>query len=279
MATGMKTLTVWAGATALAALCSGAAVAETLSASYGIYLAGLPIGRANIGANIAGDRYKIDVAARMTGLVGAVTKGSGQATATGTVSARAPTSSGYALSSQSSDGPRTIRVAMAGGNVKAAEMNPPLDPRPDRVPVTEAHKHGVMDPVSALIMPAPSGPNGALDPAGCNRTLPIFDGATRFDVVLSYKEQRQVRSKTYSGPVLVCAARYVPQAGHRPARQAVKYMEDNRDMEAWLAPIGPKVLIPYRIAVQTQIGQALIEASDFTVQGTTGAIPARAAAR
>lgn len=255
------------------------AAAESLNASYGIYLAGLPIGRANIGASIAGDRYRIDVSARMTGLVGAVTKGFGQATATGAVGQRAPASAGYALRAMGNDGPRTIRVAMAGGSVKAAEMTPPLDPRPDRVPVTEAHKRGVMDPVSALIMPAPHGPNGALDPAGCDRTLPIFDGATRFDIVLSYKTTRMVQSKTYSGPVLVCAARYVPQAGHRPARATVKYMEDNRDMETWLAPIGPRVLIPYRIAVGTMIGQALIEATAFSVETASGTMKASAAGR
>lgn len=252
------------------------AAAETLNASYGIYLAGMPIGRANIGANIAGDRYKIDVSARMTGLAGAVTKGSGQATATGAVGQRAPTSAGYALSAMGNDGPRNIRVAMAAGSVKAAEMTPPLDVRPDRIPVTDAHKRGVMDPVSALIMPSQQGPGGALDPAGCNRTLPIFDGATRFDIVLSYKTTHMVQSKTYSGPVLVCAARYVPQAGHRPSRSSVKYMEDNRDIETWLAPIGPRVLVPYRIAVGTMIGQALIEATAFSVETTTGTVKASA---
>lgn len=267
------------GATAVGGLFASPAAAEVLSASYGIYLAGIPIGKANVGASIAGERYKVDVSARMTGLVGAVTKGSGQATATGHVGQRAPNSAGYALSAMGGDGPRTIRVAMAGGSVRAAEMTPPLDERPDRVPVTGAHKRGVMDPVSALIMPSPAGARGPLDPAGCNRTLPIFDGATRFDIILSYKTVREVKSKTYSGPVLVCAARYVPQAGHRPSRPSVKYMMDNQDMETWLAPVGPRVLIPYRIAVGTMIGQALIEASDFTVQATPGAVRASSAGR
>lgn len=258
------------------AMIAAPAAAETLSASYGIYLAGIPIGKADIGASISGDRYKVDVSARMTGLVGAVTQGSGEATATGAIGQRAPTSAGYALRARSSDGARTIRVAMAQGNVRAAEMNPPLDERPDRVPVTAAHKRGVLDPVSALIMPAPQGAHGALDPSGCNRTLPIFDGATRFDVILSYKTTRMIHSRAYSGPVLVCAARYVAQAGHRP-RAAVKYMEANRDMETWLAPIGPKLLIPFRIAVGTAIGQTVIEANRFSVQTTTGRV--RAAAR
>ena len=76
-----------------------------------------------------------------------------------------------------------------------------------------------------------------MDPANCNRTLPIFDGATRFDVVLSYGETRSVAKPGYSGPVLVCNARYTPIAGHRPDRPGVKFMEDNREMSVWLAPV------------------------------------------
>ena len=57
----------------------------------------------------------------------------------------------------------------------------------DRVPVTAAHTRGIIDPVSALLMPT-QGRGEPLDPDNCNRTLPVFDGATRFNVVLSYAE-------------------------------------------------------------------------------------------
>ncbi len=36
----------------------------------------------------------------------------------------------------------------------------------------------------------------------------MFDGATRFNVVLSYAETRPVQKPGYVGPVLVCTARY-----------------------------------------------------------------------
>jgi hypothetical protein len=257
-----------------------AGAGEVLTASYDISLAGIPVGRANIGAAIAGDRYKVDVGARMTGLVGAVTRGSGQASASGRIGGRAPASAGYALSATSNDGPRTIRVAIAGGAVQASEMNPPLDERPDRIPVAASHKRGVTDPVSALIMPTPQGAKGPLDPAGCNRTLPIFDGATRFDIVLSYKGVQTARTKGFEGPVLVCAARWVPYAGHRPTRETVKYMIENRDMEVWLAPVGgSRVLMPLRVSVRTMLGATVVQASDFAVQTTTGSVgPVRASA-
>ena len=75
------------------------------------------------------------------------------------------------------------------------------------------------------------------DPANCNRTIPIFDGAARFDMVLSYGETQSVEKPGYKGPVLVCNARYVPIAGHRSLRPSTKFMEDNKDMQVWLAPV------------------------------------------
>lgn len=268
---------------AIAMGCALAAAAPTradqLNARYDISLAGMPIGRAHIEADISRARYRIDVQARLTGLAGAITRGSGEATASGAVGGRLPISAGYALRANSNDGLRTLRMAVSGGAVKAFEMNPPQDERPDRVPVLPEHKRGVIDPVSALIMPVPQGAKSPLDPAGCNRTLPIFDGASRFDIVLSYRETRNVETTGYSGPVLVCEARYVPKAGHRPSRDSVRFMMENRDIEAWLAPVGSThVLAPYRVSVRTMIGVTVLQASDFSVQGAATTIPARASA-
>ena len=72
----------------------------------------------------------------------------------------------------------------------AVEITPPIDQKPDRVPVKDGDKKGVVDPVSALLMPAVSAGN-LIDSANCNRTIPIFDGAARFDVVLSYDETKK----------------------------------------------------------------------------------------
>jgi hypothetical protein len=135
------------------------------------------------------------------------------------------------------------------------------------VPITAANKRGVIDPASALMMPV-LGRADPMDPTNCSRTLPIFDGATRFDVSLSYGETRNVAKPGYNGPVLVCNARYTPIAGHRPDRPGVKFMEDNREMSVWLAPVeGTRVLLPVRIAVRTTVGTNIIEATRWTRSG------------
>ena len=76
-----------------------------------------------------------------------------------------------------------------------------------------------------------------------------------------------MKTKGYEGPVLVCAARYVPISGHRKDRPATKFMADNKDLEVWLAPIEhDHVLMPYRVSARTMIGTTVIEASEFKVQ-------------
>ena len=242
------------------------AAPATVTVDYGIALAGIPIGTAQVSGLFETTRYRMDVSARLTGLVGAVTGGMGSARANGLI-AEGPQPNTFAISTKTSNSGIAVRMALARGNVTQAEITPPLIDLGDRVPITAANRRGVIDPASALVMPV-AGRGDLMDPANCNRTLPIFDGATRFDVVLSYGETRSVAKQGYSGPVLVCNARYTPIAGHRPDRPGVKFMEDNREMSVWLAPVeGTRVLLPVRIAVRTTVGSNIIEATRWTRTG------------
>ncbi|MGU3464096.1 DUF3108 domain-containing protein [Methylobacterium sp. C33D] len=245
-----------------------APAAATVAVDYGINLAGLPIGTARLAGSFDRDRYMMDVSAVLTGLVGAITGGKGSARASGSFSA-APQPGAFAIATQTATSGIAVRMALARGNVVQAEITPPLVDMQDRVPVTPANKRGIIDPVSALLMPT-QGRGEPLDPENCNRTLPVFDGATRFNVVLSYAETRPVQKPGYAGQVLVCNARYQAVAGHRPDRPGVKFMEENREMSVWLAPVeGTRVLIPLRISVLTTIGTNIIEATRWSQSGTS----------
>lgn len=248
-------------AAALAALAAPAG-AETLKAQYSVSLIGLPIGTATLTGTF-GPQYSVEAYAKLTGLAGMVANSKGGAKATGAIAGAAPQSASYATTAANKDGTRTVRMALGGGAVKGIDISPPFEEKPGRIPLTEAHRRGVLDPLSALVMPA-----GSVGPAACNRTLPVFDGYTRFDVTLSFVGTRNVQAKGYSGPVAVCAARYNPIAGHRPDRPGTKFMAENRQMEAWLAPVGASgVVVPFRIAVKTMVGTTVIEAKEFIVSG------------
>ena len=68
--------------------------------------------------------------------------------------------------------------------------------------------------------------------------------------------------------MLVCNVRYVPIAGHRLHRPATKFMQENRDMSVWLAPVeGARVLVPFRISIRTMIGTSVVEATRWGYDG------------
>lgn len=243
---------------------AGEVRAGTVDATYSITLAGLTIGRASLSGVVENGSYSINVSAAMTGLMGAVTNGSGSGTARGGLGSAAPLSNGFALTATNGSTARTIQIGAASGNVRGVTIEPPLElPMEGRIPLREQHKQGVLDPISALVMPVRNG--NPLDKANCERRLPVFDGTQRFDVVLTFAGIRNVQAEDgYVGPVLVCTARYVPVAGHRPDRRAVKFMIENRNIDTWLAPVnGGKALMPYRISVRTMVGTSVIEARRF----------------
>jgi hypothetical protein len=132
------------------------------------------------------------------------------------------------------------------------------------VPVTEAHRHGVLDPLSATLVVAP-GIKDPVSPETCARTVPVFDGHQRFDLKLSFKRIEQARGETaYRGPLLVCRVDYRPIAGHNAKSWAVKYLTERTDVEVALAPIaGTHVLIPYRASFPTWYGTAVLQATQF----------------
>lgn len=246
-----------------AALAGGAASAASVDAKYDISLLGLSLGTANLSGGLNGDAYKIDIVAKMTGLIGGVTGGRGSGVATGQLNGGKVSPTSFAVTSASSSESRTVRMALGGGAVRAVDIAPPIDAKPDRVPLTDTHRRNIVDPISAFLMPVNA--RGGVG-AACNRTLQIFDGAARYDIKLSSAGTRRVELDGFKGEVAVCQARYVPIAGHRALRPSTKFMAENRDISAWLAPVaGTNMMVPVRISVKTMVGTAVIEASRFRV--------------
>lgn len=259
----MSCLAGLAASAALVTLSAAPSAAASLDAKYEVSLLGLTLGTANLSGGIDGGRYKIDIVAKLTGLIGGFTGGRGSGAATGEVSRGKLAPTTFAVNSASSSESRTVRMALDGGSVAAIDIAPPIDVKADRVPLNEGHKRNVVDPISAFLMPVEGKMSGA---NACNRTLPIFDGAARYDIKLTYAGTRDVTMEGYSGPVVICQARYVPIAGHRSMRPSTKFMAENKDISAWLAPVaGTNMMMPVRISVKTMIGTAVIEASSFKV--------------
>jgi hypothetical protein len=253
-----------AGALVLAIGAAGAR-ADTLRATYGVSLIGLPIGVASVNAKLTPSSYSIDARGRLSGIASLISNSRGASSGSGAIVGGHVYPSTFATTASNSRMTRTVRMALARNAVVGVDIAPPFVDRPDRVPLSQKDERGIVDPVGAFVLPVPAG-SDATSPAACNRTVPVFDGYTRFDITLAYVGQRDVKAKGYAGPVAICSARYTPIAGHRPDRPATKFMAENKDMEVWLAPIGGVgVLMPFRIAVRTMVGMAVVEATEFSV--------------
>jgi len=245
-----------------------------LEARYTATLAGIPVGKGMWLIDIAGDQYTSTASGKTAGLLQVFSGGYGSAVGNGTVNNGKPVSANYAATVVSGKKLDQVRMVVSGGAVKDYSAEPPLVPVPDRVPVTEAHRRGVVDPLSATLMAVPGNGN-PVRPEACNRTLPIFDGRGRFDLALSFKRMDHVKAeKGYEGPVVVCAVRYQPISGHRPSRSAIKYLMETRDIEIALAPLaGTRVMVPYRMSVPTTLGTAMLEATEFVTSPRSLARP------
>lgn len=255
---------------------SQATAQESFTGVYNVSLIGLSLGTATVSGKVSGSEYRIEAYANLTGLASAMSGAKGSAVSSGAIQRGQLAPSAYATTSSNSKETRTVRIGMAAGTVKAVDIQPPFEEQTGRVPLTDAHKRNILDPLSALIMPIKAGDAGN-GSAVCSRSIPVFDGYTRFNVDLGYVGTRQVAAQGYKGPVVVCNARYKPIAGHRPNRKATQFMIDNKDMEVWLAPLGEgKTMVPYRISVRTMVGMTVIEARRFQ---TGGEAPASAAQR
>lgn len=246
-----------------------------LEARYTATLAGIPIGEGTWTIDISDSQYIAVAAGQTTGLLRAFTGGQGSTTTRGTLQGGKPAMSAYAASIATSRKTDEIRLTVANGTVKDFSVDPPQDNDPERVPLTEAHQRGVVDPMTSSMLRMPGNGN-LLTPEACQQTAAVFDGRLRYDLKMAYKRMETVKAdKGYSGPVVVCAIYFTPVAGYIPSRTAIKYLTKERDIEVWFAPIaGTRVLVPFRAQAPTPVGRAVLEAEEFV----SVAVPTRASA-
>jgi hypothetical protein len=236
-----------------------------LDARYTVTLGGLPVGRGAWVIDITDDHFTASASGATSGLMRVFASGQGQSAARGTISSAGQLMpSTYASSIVTDQKFDEVRMVISSGNVREFVADPPAVPSPERVPLTEAHRRGVADPMTASLVRVP-GNGDPLAPQACQRTLAVFDGRMRYDLKLAFKRLEQVKAeKGYQGAAVVCSVHFAPIAGHIPDRAAIKYLTELRDIELWLAPIaGTRVMVPYRVSVPTPLGVGVMQATQF----------------
>lgn len=242
-----------------------AAASVKVDGTYEISIAGWGLARATLDMTYDRGKYDADLLMVPKGVARIVTAVRTTVAAAGNVRGQKVLPSRYQVRATETKRPVAVDMAMRGGAITKVSARPPLKRLPGRIEVTNAHKRGVVDPLSSGLFPIRT--KDGRD--ACNRTLKIYDGWTRYDVRLSYKGQRQVTTDGFSGKVAVCAARWVPVSGHRPGKKEVKYLARNTDLEMTVVPIpAAGIAIPYSITIGTPNGKIRIEPSRLRISGT-----------
>jgi hypothetical protein len=253
-------------ATAILALLvtDGARAQGRLDARYMVTLAGIPIGKGAWVIDIGEHQFTAAASGSTAGLLRVFSKGQGTGASRGAMVGGQPVPTIFAATISSDKKTEEIRMTLGAGDVKDFAIIPPVPPDPERVPLTDDHRRGVSDPMTASLVRVPGNGN-PVGPQACERRVSIFDGRIRYDLLFAFKRLDEVKAdKGYEGPVVVCAVYFVPVAGYIPSRTAVKYLASQRDMEVWLAPIGTsRMMVPFRTSVPTPIGLGVMQATQF----------------
>ena len=258
-----------AGAFMLSAALPSASAQGRLDAHYEATLSGIPVGKGAWTIDIADDQFSASAFGGTTGLLKAFAGGSGTGAAQGRVVNGMPMATNYSASTTTSKKTEAIHMVLSNGTIReyGIEPEPPVDP--DRIPVTEAHRRGVFDPMTGSMLRAP-GTGDPLSPETCRAGAGIFDGRMRYDLRLDFKRMEMVRAERgYHGPALVCAVYFSPVAGYIPDRAVIKYLAAQRDIEIAFVPVaGTRILVPFRMRIPTPLGPATLEATQFVTQAT-----------
>ena len=235
-----------------------------LDASYTISFAHIRVGDIAATGVFGESEYAISARGRAGGLMKVLVDGQASFATHGTIKDGYPVPTTFTSKIVSDAETSDVTMVLDEGSVK--ELAAATPPKSDRVPVTQANRQGIVDPLTAMLFSTAAAGEG-LSQDVCRHTLPIFDGQQRYDLKLAFKRMDKViAEKGYAGPVVVCSISYEPIAGHRAATPLVKYLSEGGEIELALAPVaGTRLLAPFRMLVVSALVNLVIEANQFEV--------------
>lgn len=233
--------------------------ADEIKALYNVSFMGIHIAKGSLAVRVDGGAYAAKLHISTAGIARIVSSEESYVDAKGYLG-RTLVPASYELMSRG-DRITQVEMSLSGGSVRGLMAIPELRDYDDRVPVTYAAKRHIVDPLSAAMVPVAAGTS---DEAVCERTLPVFDGWTRYDIALSYAGSETVSFPGFAGRAVRCDARWVPVAGHRESARSTNFMRDNRNLAVWFVPAADtRMMIPYKISVRTMRGLLLVVAAQF----------------
>lgn len=268
-------------ATGVSLLLSGWGVpasAGTVDASYRIYVGGVEVLEAEATLAVSDDRYEIAILARTGGFIGRMFSWESKSQSVGAVGREGLSPLRHTQVSTFREKPRSVTLTYDRQGAVTAQVLPPPE-EDDREPVPAALLQSTFDPLSAVLNALVAVGRGE----GCTRTMPVFDGRRRYDMMLYDAGQRQVarsRYSIYSGQAQECRITYRPVAGYNRRPSGPSWLRDSgqRDgiiadrppVDLWVAqvvPDGPP--LPVRVETDSAFGSVVIHLTAITPRNAT----------
>lgn len=248
--------------TALVALIFGIAASPLGSAEirhrseYDISLGILPIATASFSSAFNDSGYKINGTFKSAGIVNIISRISAETSVSGRMQADKLQADRYNLVYTSGKRTRVYDIEYRNGDVTETTVKPEPKRNPENwIPVTDKDLRAVLDPLSGLIFPG--------DAKVCPSRLPIYDGESRMDLVLTPKGTKEFKTDGFKGEAIVCSIRYVPKSGFRKGRSDIEYLRKT-PMEIWFAKAqSVNVYAPVYAVIPTRMGQVYVTAVKY----------------
>lgn len=247
-------------------LSSAHASEVTLSSKIKISYLGVNVGKMTNTVRITDTAYAVTGSAKTNGAVKVVARTSANFTSWGSLidGWHYPAKHQLTYSTRKRNG--SVNMNFASGKMTGSVSVPAVVYKAGVVPLQSDHMKLAFDPVSTLLFPVKAAKVGQ-GSAVCNRTVGVFDGKTRFNLVFSYKRSSNQSADGFRGKVFHCAVRYQPVSGYRPFKSDVKFLKANKDLEVSMARIGKSSVYGlFGFRVRTESGLATGRASLFRAQ-------------
>lgn len=223
---------------------------------YDISLGILPIAKASFSSAFENRGYTITGKFRSAGLASILSKISAETSVSGRMQPDKLQAERYNLVYNQGRRTRIYDVEYRNGNVTETTIKPEPKRNPETwIPVGEKDLRAVLDPLSSLIFPG--------DATVCPSRLPIYDGESRMDLVLTAKGTKEFSTEGFKGEAIVCSIKYVPKSGFRRGRDDIEYLR-KISMEVWFAKArSVNVYAPVYARIPTRMGDVYVTAVKY----------------
>lgn len=230
------------------------AAAQSYRGDYTVSYLGLPIARSSFTSTMTGDTFLVEGRLSSSGIGAIFDSTEGTVQSGGRFVADATRPDRFEMRYKSGSKAKRTAIRFSKGNVTATENVPPLREKDAErwVLLAPDDLKGVVDPLSATLIKANT-PEEV-----CRRTIKVFDGEIRVDLVLQPAEAAASRREG----AVTCSVNFRPVSGYRKGKKALVYLRDKSDITVAFAPVGSSaVYAPVYASIGTRIGAVTVEMS------------------